>query len=106
MKKLYRNHVWISLPDKAGLSFFGLSEFAKEHFLRLKRLDYEEYFKTKYGMKYTFKNQLFLERIQGRAWSELKLSEQMEYDRFAIRQDEPFCQLLTAEFDVELSAPI
>lgn len=30
----------------------------------------------------------------------------MEYDRFAIRKDEPFSLLKTVEFDVQLAAPV
>ena len=95
MKRFYRNHVWVSPPDQSGLSFFGISDFTKDHFLRLKKLNYEEYFKTNYGIKYPFRNQLFLEKIKNKPWEELKLNEQMEYDRFAIRRDEPFCELYT-----------
>ena len=29
----------------------------------------------------------------------------MEYERFTIKQDEPFCLLKTMQFDVELTAP-
>ena len=106
MKRFYRNHLWVSKPDSKGLSYLGLSPFIKDYFIRLKKIDYEEFFKIKYGLKYNFKNELFLERIGKKMRDEMMASEKIEYDRFAIQQDEPFCKLLTAEFDVQLAAPI
>ena len=41
MKRLYRNHQWISIPDNNGISYFGISSFLKNYCTRLKRIDYE-----------------------------------------------------------------
>jgi hypothetical protein len=33
--KLIRKHQWITLPDNKGISYFGITNFAKDYFLRL-----------------------------------------------------------------------
>ena len=54
MKKLIRNHQWITSPNTEGISFFGITQFSKDYFLRFQRLDYEQYFKTGYGLKFRY----------------------------------------------------
>ncbi len=38
MQKLIRKHQWITLPDNKGISYYGLTNFAKNYFLRLDSL--------------------------------------------------------------------
>jgi hypothetical protein len=51
MKKLYRNHQFITAPDKNGISYFGLSDFALKYFVRFHKINYEKYPKTNYAMR-------------------------------------------------------
>lgn len=50
LPKLYSSHVWITPPGSDGLSFLGISDYAKRHFVRLNKLDLEIYPKTLYGI--------------------------------------------------------
>lgn len=40
LPKFYRSHIWITPPGSDGLSFLGISDYAKEHFVRLHKLDF------------------------------------------------------------------
>jgi hypothetical protein len=35
MKKLIRKNQWITLPNNKGISYYGLTDFAKNYLLRL-----------------------------------------------------------------------
>jgi hypothetical protein len=61
MQKLIRKHQWITKPDSKGISYYGLTNFAKDYLLRLDSLNYEDYFKTKYGIMYKNRIAMFLD---------------------------------------------
>ena len=39
-------------------------------------------------------------------YDEMQVADQIEFDRFVIRKDEPFTILRAVEFDIEVSAPV
>lgn len=41
MQKLIRKHQWITKPDLRGISYFGLTDFAKNYFLRLDSITHD-----------------------------------------------------------------
>ena len=93
MKRLFRRHQWVSLPDLTGASYFGISGFAKDYFMRLHQADHDRYIKTNYGMKFRYEIDNFL--ALSRTKKELTLSERMEMDRFIVKQGEGFSLLKT-----------
>lgn len=40
MQKLIRKHQWITKPDIKGISYYGLTNYAKDYFLRFDSLCY------------------------------------------------------------------
>ena len=64
MKKLIRNHIWVTLPDQLNISYLGITDFSKEYLLRFQKFDHTYHFKTRYGIN--FKNRIgsFLDEIR------------------------------------------
>lgn len=50
MRKFIYQHQWLSFPDSQGISHLGLTQFAKDYFLRFQRVDHARYFPTSYGI--------------------------------------------------------
>ena len=53
MPKFYNSHVWIT-PPADGVSYLGISDFAKHYFVRLNKVLLDNQTKTNYGMKNRF----------------------------------------------------
>jgi hypothetical protein len=54
LPKLYHSHLWITAPASDGLSYLGISEFAKRYFVRFNRLSLDGFTKIQYGMANRF----------------------------------------------------
>lgn len=54
LPKYYYHHLWITTPSHDGLSFVGLSDFAKNYFVRFNKINFEGYAKTNYAMQNRF----------------------------------------------------
>ena len=50
LPKLYRSHTWVTPPGEDGLCYMGISDYAKRHFVRINKLDYETFLRTNYGI--------------------------------------------------------
>ena len=61
LPKLYRSHIWVTPPAQDGLSYLGISDYAKAHFVRINKLDYDFYPKTLYGIANRETIPLFIE---------------------------------------------
>jgi hypothetical protein len=61
LPKLYRSHIWVTPPGQDGLSYLGISDYAKKHFVRFNKLDYKCFPKTSYGIENHSHIDLFIE---------------------------------------------
>ena len=70
-------------PTSDGLSFLGLSEWAKRYFVRIHGVNVEEFPKSRYSLDNREYLQAYVrENKERRERGELSLAEQMEWGRF------------------------
>lgn len=65
-KKLYhlQSHLWITMPDRNGLSTLGMTDYALKFFLRFNKMDFNDYPKTKYGINNSTIIDLFIKETK------------------------------------------
>lgn len=78
-----------------GISYFGLSDFAKNYFLNFTKADLDYNPKLKFSINNNDRIVDFLKSSQPKT-----LSHKLFQQRFLIRQGEPITLLETIEFDV------
>ena len=66
LPKLYNSHIWITPPGTDGLSFLGISQYAKHYFVRLNKLDFETFPRTNFGIANKEKINVFIEETKER----------------------------------------
>ena len=88
LPKLYCSHIWITPPASDGLSFIGISEFAKRHFVRINRFNLDGFTRTNYAIRNrSYIDAFIAETAQRRERGELTTAERIEWERFTIKKN-------------------
>ena len=88
LPKLYHSHLWITPPASHRLSFLGISEFAKRHFVRINRFNLDAFTKTNYAIRNrSFLDAFIAETAERRERGELTTAERIEWERFTIKKN-------------------
>lgn len=66
LPKFYNSHIWITPPACDGISYLGISDFAKHYFVRFNKILLDNQTKANYGMQNTFYIEAFIKETKER----------------------------------------